>query len=102
MHFQILHAPKKIVGLLKIHFEKKIKTSVRRNINFNVISEYTIGNNLQNLSKSNFNKDYNRFIIGLSFQIFNGDIYKRYDFCFQNSNSIEGIFLIRIHFMKNF
>jgi len=36
MHFQILHAPKKIVGRLKIHFEKKIKTSVRRNINFNV------------------------------------------------------------------
>ena len=94
---------KKTIGAIGIGFRKSIlKNSFSRNINLNVISEYTIGNTLQNLLKSNFNKDYNRFTVGLSFQIFNGDIFKRYDFCFQNSNSIEGIFLIRIHFMKNF
>tara|TARA_S200000501_G_scaffold196570_1_gene185052 strand:- start:611 stop:1078 length:468 start_codon:yes stop_codon:yes gene_type:complete len=92
---------KKTMGSVGIGVRKLIlKNYFSNNMSIHFLMEYSIVNSIKELTKGKFNHINNRIISGISLQIPNGKLIKRYDFCFQTSDMISGVFLIRIHFIK--
>ncbi len=92
----------KTMGLFGIGIRQSILNNYfSNNMSIHIIGEYSMGNFLYKLLNGKLNPENNRYIAGFSFQIPSRKLIKRYDFCFQTSNKISGIFLIRIHFLKN-